>query len=400
MKSLIVLKGLDRKAKLRWIEKEGLTNFFLDYDNLRRLYSMPDLQYPGKEILGKSFGSTVRKNYLEILLTRLGKGCLVVVETCDELSDTLLETLALIFGYTMFYVVWDIPQDYLGKPKKYSSDYYALPKRADLEKNVTEFLNLQLGNKNLIYSYQDVVKYWKECEPRYRVAWEDKVLHVSDLHSNYELYKKLPRFKDYKVVVFHGDYIDGPEKGGSKTLMGLAKNGMGKNVVWLEGNHELRLRKFLGCNILKGDAKEILQKMISSDFKDKAQPEFEDLDYEQSKAYLEAMNKNLKMYAIIEDERGVYICTHSGLSYPDLIDPRYIGNVIYGNREMARVDKNFSDYTKDIELYSVHAHCKYNEWNPRKYKKVINLDPRDETSIVYAERMKGEWKIWELENSK
>lgn len=397
MKSLIILKGLDKKAKLRWIEKEGLSNFFLDYDILRRLYSMPDLQYPGKEILGKSFVNVVRKNYLEILMTRMGKGCLVVLETENEISDSLLENLALIFGYTIFYVVWDIPQDYLGKPKKYSPDYYALPKRDELEKRVSEFLNLQMGDKNVIYSFQDVLNYWKAREPRYKVSQEDTILHVSDLHSNYSLYKNLPKLKNYKLVVFHGDYIDGPEKGGSKILMGLARNGTGKNVIWLEGNHELRLRKYLGCKILKGDAKDVLEKMIPREFTGE---EFKDISQEKAVNYLECMNKNLKMYAILEDEKSTYICTHSGLSYPELLDPRYIGNIIYGNREMTRVDKSFSDYTKDKEIYSVHAHCKYGEWNPRKYRKVINLDPRDDSSIVYAERKNGEWKIWEIENSK
>ena len=402
MKSLVILKGLDRKAKLKWIEKEGLTNYFLDLDILRRMYSMPDLVCPEKEVLGKSFGSVVRRNYLDILLTRLGKGCLVVVDVCDEITDSLLETLALIFGYTTFYAVWDIPQDYLGKPRKYNPEYYAMPKRSEMEKKVTEFLNLQLGSKNVISSYSDIIEYWKDREPRYKVDWEDTVLHVSDLHSNHALYKKLPKLKDYKLVVFHGDYIDGPEKGGSKTLMGLAKNGMGSknNVVWLEGNHELRLRKFLGLNLLKGDALETLREMIPQDFMKTTASEFSDLDYEQSKAYLEAMNKNLKMYAVIEDGRNLYICTHSGLTFPDIIDPRYIGNVIYGNREMARVDKSFTDFTKDTNIYSIHAHCKYNDWNPTRFKKVVNLDPKDETKIVCGERKKGEWNIWEIENSK
>jgi predicted kinase len=401
MKSLIILKGLDRKSKLRWIEKEKLGNYFLDLDILRRMYSMPDLICPDREILGKSFSSVVRRNYLDILITRLGKGCLVVTDTGDELTDSLLETLALIFGYTVFYVIWDIPQDYLGKPRKYNPDYYILPKRNELEKKVSDFLNLQLGTKNIITSYSDVLDYWKENEPRYKVGWEDTVLHVSDLHSNLSLYNKLPKLKNYKLVVFHGDYIDGPEVGGSRTILGYAKNGVGKNTVWLEGNHELRVRKYLGANILKGDALDILKSSIPDDFLKTTASEFSDLDFEQSKAYLEAMNKNLKMYIIIEDGKNTYICTHSGITLPDIIDPRYIGNVIYGNREMSRVDKTFTDFTKDNNIYSVHAHCKYSgDWIPNKFKKVINLDPKDETTVVCGERKKGEWNIWEIENSK
>lgn len=401
MKSLIILKGLDINAKHKWVKDENLENYFLDLDTIRQLYSMPDLQYPGKEVLRESFGNLVRKNYLEILITRMGKGCLVVVDSWNEVSNSILETLALIFGYTVFYVVWNIPQDYLGKPKNYVPPSYQIPKREELEKDVANFLNLQMTDKNVVTSFSDVLRYWKNNEPVYKSNFEkDTILHVSDLHSNFSLYKKLPRFKNYKYVVFHGDYIDGPEQGGSRELMRLAKNGMGKNVIWLEGNHELRLRKYLGCNLLKGDARDVLEKSVPKEFLETTAQEFSALDIEQSRNYLKAMNENLKMYAIIQDQRNTYICTHSGLTLPGILDPRYIGNVIYGNREMIRIDKKFNEFAKNTNLISVHAHCKYNTWNPFMFKKVVNIDPKDENQIIYTEQKKGEWKLWEIESSK
>jgi len=401
MKTLIILKGLDKGAKLEWVKNENLENYFLDIDIIRGFYSIPDLQYPGKEILRDSFGNLVRKNYLEILITRLGKGCLVVVDVKNEVSNRILETLALIFGYTIFYVVWNIPQDYLVKPKQYLPSNYLVPKKDELEKDVADFLSIQLTDKLVVSSFSEVLDYWKKKEHYFKFDfYKDTILHISDLHSNYSLYKKLPRFKNYKYVVFHGDYIDGPEEGGSRELMRLAKNGMGKNVIWLEGNHELRLRKYLGCKLLKGDTRDVLEKTVPQDFLDTTAREFSALDIEQCRNYLQAMNTNLKTYAILQDQKNTYICTHSGLTLPGILDPRYIGNIIYGSREILRVDKKFNDFTKNSNVFSVHAHCKYNDWDPFKFRKVINIDPKNENQIIYTEQKKGQWKLWEIENSK
>ena len=395
MKSLIILRGLDRKAKQDWVKKEKLENYFLNLDDVRKLYSMPDLLSPDKEILGKSFNNVVRKMYLDILLTRLGKGCLVVVDTDDEIIDSTLETLAIIYGYTTFYVVWNIPQDYLGKPKKYFPPYYIIPKRPELERKVSEYLNLQFTNKNIITEYSDVIDYWKEHGTYLKVEEKDKILHVSDLHSNYSLYKRLPKLREFKAVIFHGDYVDGPEEGGSRQLLDIAKKGRGGNTIWLEGNHELRVRKWLGLQLVKGDLRELLYNSIPEIFLKTTAHEF-DLGQEEALSYLQDMNENLKMFAILEDGKNTFICTHAGLTFPQILDPRYIGNVIYGGREMEKLDKRFSDYTKTSGVWSIHAHCKYGDNNPKKFNRVINLDPKDETEINYMIRQGTNTKITTL----
>jgi len=122
MKTLIILKGLVKSEKKRWVEREGLSDFFLDIDIIRKLYSNPELITPFKSILTKSFGDTVYSEFMRILIIKLSKGGLVVVDPETESLKTL-ENLALIFGYTVFYVVLGIPQDYMTKPKLYSLSY-------------------------------------------------------------------------------------------------------------------------------------------------------------------------------------------------------------------------------------------------------------------------------------
>lgn len=397
MRSLIILKGLVKKYKKEWVRQEGLENYFLDMDVFKKMYSLPDLLSPNQPILGKSFGDIVYKRFIEVVNVRLSKGCLVVVDMDNEPTQ-ILEILALIYGYTVFYVVQDIPQDYISKQKQYSIPYYATKRRGDLEKEVTDFMNLQLSDKLKISEFQDVLNYWKEREEVHYITATDRILHVSDLHSNLSLYKQLPDFKKYSFVVFHGDYIDGPEKGGSRKLIDKIIKTHATKYIWLEGNHEIRLRRYLGWLMLKSTGKkevtEYLYNSLPHDFLTTTAEEFKDLNAEEAKHYLEVLNERLKMYTILNFPDTRFICTHAGILFKEQLDPRFIGNVIYGNREMNRFDRSFSEASKREGLWSIHAHCKYpDSWEPMRYDRVINLDPEDENEVVYGEQKNKEWNI-------
>lgn len=404
MKTLIILKSLAKNEKLAWVKNEELENYFLDINIIRKMYSCPELISPDREILGKAFGDLVYKRFLEVLITRLGKGCLIVLDPENEACG-IFETLALIFGYTVFYVVGDIPQDYIGKPKKYQPPYYPTKKREDLEREVQNFLNLQLHDKRQIRTYQDVENYWSKQvydTQTFKVKDSDKILHVSDLHSNFSLYNRLPNFSDYRMIVFHGDYIDGPEIGGSRKLIDIALENQKNNIVWLEGNHELRLRKYLGWKLLVGGGKKEIQDLLYNSLPDEflgtTAKEFEDLGPKDAKIYLEGMNVTFKMFSIIKSQTSTYYCTHGGIRFLEQLSPKFIGNIMYGSRDINRHDKDFADRNKRKTIYSVHAHCKYpDKWEPQRYSTVINIDPHDENEIIYAEQQYNKWNICLLE---
>jgi len=400
MRTLIILKGLVKNDKLRWVKDQGLDNYFLDIDVIRKLYSSPELITPNKDVLGKAFTDAVYKRFIEVVCTRMSKGCLIVADIENE-SVNVFETLSLIFGYTTFYVLQGIPQDYIRKPDKYKIPYYAPKRKSELEKEVSNFLSLQLSDKLVIKSYQDVVNYWKKVmntDYVFNLKNSSPVLHVSDLHSNYELFKELPSRKHYDLTVFHGDYIDGVVRGGSKKLIDLIINDKSKSTVWLEGNHELRLRKYLGSILLRSLEKkvmaEILMSYIPEDFLTSTALEFQNIGGTRAKEYLEKLNEKLKMFCLINTESTQYICTHSGIKYKEQLDPKFIGSVIYGNRDMNRYDKCFSTIGVKRNCWSVHAHCKYPDaWEVDRYKNVINLDPIDEYEVIYGERKFNEWNI-------
>lgn len=402
MRSLIVLKGLVKSSKLKWVKKNKLENYFLDIDVIRKMYCMPELIAPGKEILDKSYSGTVYQRFIEALCSRLGKGCLVVVDSEQE-AGSIIELLAHIFGYTVFYVVQDTPKDYVDNQSKYKISYYSNKKKSELNREVNIFNNSLPKGKLKIKSYNDVLNYWnakvKKDKQVVFIKNNDRTLHVGDIHSNINLYNNLPDFSRYSKVIFHGDYIDGPIEGGSRDMIDLIAKTKNKKIVWLEGNHEIRIRRYLGYILLSASSgrkelREFIYSTLPDDFLCNTAPEFSDISPENAKIYLDVLNNKFKMFSIIISPTSKMICTHAGIRLLGQIDPRYIGTVIYGNREMNRYDKNFSDLNKRNDVWSVHAHCQYpDSWEIMRYPKVINLDPQTDSELVFGEQCNDNWEF-------
>ena len=402
MRSLVVLKGLVKAEKIKWVKNNKLENYFIDINVIRKMYCMAKLIAPGKEVLNKSYSGIVYQRFIEALCSRLGKGCLVVVDPEQE-AGSIIELLAHIFGYTVFYVIQDVPKDYVENQGKYMIPYYSRKRKSDLSKEIGIFTNSSLGGKLKIKSYKDIIEYWnsriKKDKQIVYIKDSDKTLHVGDIHSNVSLFNNLPDFSTYSKVIFHGDYIDGPISGGSRNIIDTICKTKSKKILWLEGNHEIRLRRYLGYILLSSnnnrqDLKNFIYSTLPEDFLATTAQEFSDITPEDAKIYLDILNNKFKMFAIIVSPTSKMICTHSGIRLLGQIEPKYIGTVIYGNREMNKYDKNFSDLNKQNDAWSIHAHCKYpDSWEIMRYPKVVNLDPQTDSELVYGEQCNNFWNF-------
>ena len=387
MRSLIILKGLSKKQKLDWVKKEGLYNFFLDISLLKRIYYRPDYKGGGREFLTRSFDDLVYRNFIGALCSHLSTGMLVVVDIEEE-STVSVEALGTIFGYTIFYHVEPTPIDFIGKNRKYCSPQYIVPSKETLKKVVEEFKREDFSGKILIKSYQDVEAYWKPLTRTILLKDNDRVLHVADLHSHYKiLINQVPEPGDYDLAVFHGDYIDGPEINGSRRIINQILNYEGDDrIIFLEGNHELRLRKYLGYVYLRGKQKRIVSEVlgadISEDFMNKTAREFR-MTWQEAWDMILKMNEKFKEFIIYERRKERFICTHAGLKWLDQLCPKYVGNVIFSNKNVERVDSTFSANYRDYGIWSIHGHCRYNVLDYTKHPNVINLDAEDENKVNY-----------------
>lgn len=387
MRSLIILKGLAKQKKLGWVRREHLQNFLLDIDDARNLFYRPE--YKGqREYMTKSFDDLVYRVFIKSLCTHLATGCLVVVDM-DQESTSVVEELAVIFGYTVFYHVESTPFDYIGKNKKYCNPKYMVPSKETLRRQVDEFQRQAPAWTDRIDSYEDLEIYWRQRNRSIMLREDDSVLHVSDVHSHWKMLNfDVPSPEDFALTVFVGDYIDGPELGGSRKLIDQVLECEDPSIVFLEGNHELRLRRYLGYIYFRGKGKKIVSEElwedISPDFIEKTAQEFSNISSSVAWNMILRMNEVLREYIIYERGEHTYICTHCGLRWLEQLSPKYIGNVIYSNKNSDRVDEAFSKLCSEHGVHSFHGHCAYpSGFQFQKYPGVVNFDTEDEYSLNY-----------------
>ena len=364
MKSLIILSGSNQEEKQKWIEEEDLKNYTLKIDTFYSLYTTPELLEPGIESVRKSYGNLVFERFYEALIIRLGKGCLVVVDPEKE-STTNIERLAKIHGYQIFYKLFD--------------------RKVSIPLEITT-----------INTYEDLLSIWTDKETMIDIKSNDGVLHISDLHSNSYLWRNIMNKNKLKYVIHHGDYIDGPERGGSRRMIEHIINCNNGNWFWLEGNHELRLRRFLGWKMFCGYGSKVISDLllasIPKDFLYTTGKEFEYVNSPKALSILTELNKRLKTHIVLSSSSGeIYLCTHAGLRFVEQLSPKNIGSVIYGNRFVEKQDKEFSNDYVDSNIISIHAHCKYTPWNPKKFKGVYNIDPFDENEVIILSNCKNKF---------
>ena len=409
MKTLIILKGLVKRDKLDWVKKQGLELFFLDYNSIRSIYSAPELLTPNKTILNFSYSDTVYRRFLEILCLRMSKGCLIVLDI-ENLTCSVIETLADIFGYKIFWVINDIPSDYLKNTSRYVDPMLPQKSKLEYKKDILNYNNsvVKIDPDNRVTSFQQIERYWNNIAKQnnlIELGKEDfnQILHISDLHSHYDLFKGGVEGRmgcsDFNII--YGDYIDGPVDGGSRAMLDYVLKDRKDNNFWLEGNHELRLRKYLGYRYFESIGKPYIAELLTTglvpDFLTKTTREFSDISPEEGLDYIKDLNKKLKLFFIISISGTEYICTHSGFRYLDQLTPKFIGNVVYGSRNIERVDRTFSEKVgREMDKWSIHAHCKYPEWQVSKYPYVMNIDPLDENEVVLMTQTKNQWKVCKL----
>lgn len=387
MRSLIILRGLSKSDKDAWLRKERLLNFYIDLETLRNFYYKPEYK-GGRDFLVRSMDDTVYRRMIEILISRMN-GTLVVLDWGLD-STVAIEQLCKVLGYTVFYKVFQTPRDYLSNTKKYQDPRYLPKSRDQMKQAVEKFKEQDFTDKNLINSYSDLENYWKKELTMYDLKSGSTVLHVSDLHSHWSVLESiiLPKTRRSGLTVFLGDYVDGPEPSGSRKILDYILSEKREKIIFLEGNHEFRLRKYLGWKVFRSGKRILSESLFSdipTDFLENTSSQFDDLDATESWRWIEELNSKLKEFVIYQRDSKKFICSHCGCRWLEQISPKYIGNLINTNKYVERTDEFFSKKYSERDIYSIHGHCHYLDALPDKYPRVFNLDPPDEKSVLIME---------------
>lgn len=337
MRILLLTRGLQGSGKDYWIKKNNLEPYTLSADNIRLLLQSPETSLDGKAVISQKNDNKVWKMLFEILEQRMQRGELIVVNATHYKSSLLSRYKKLIdtYKYRPYIVDFtDVPLDTCLERNRTRESYKFVPEDVikkvhavfEAEKNSPECK--EISNRFTVLPHESAMDILKQNLLFDFTNKYNKVVVFGDIHGCYEPIKNYfninPIRDDYQYI-FTGDYIDRGIQN-KEVLEFLIENMNKTNFLYLEGNHEVWLRKYCSKDYIpfspSVEDKKILDKYLdknyikerydqnirSSEFLTNTVPQIEGI----SKSNLRQLCRKLGQMAYFKFGNKKYFITHGG----------------------------------------------------------------------------------------
>lgn len=348
MRLLVLLRGAPGVGKSHWIYENNLQEYTLCADNLRLLYQSPVLNVKGLPEISQKNDHKVWDLLFQLLEERMSRGETTIIDATHSRSATIGRYKHLCQEYRYRCVVVDfsdIPLETILEQNKTRPAYKFVPEDA-VKSIYARIKTQQVPNWTTKVSY-------KNFSPEavgfklYDFSQFKKVYHIGDIHGSFTVLKK---FFDENpldpegMYIFTGDYLDRGTKN-VETLRFLMELQANKNVLFLEGNHEIHLRNFAhGRNV------------TSKEFNFVTGPEL--INAEINRSEIREFARKLAQIAYYKFEEKRIFVNHAG--YPAL--PQFttsLQSLIKGVGSYTDIEKITETFNEDYEgsnVFQIHGH--------------------------------------------
>lgn len=249
MRVLYILRGCPGSGKSTWVKKNQLEPYTLSPDDIRLEYQSPVFDIHGSLSISQRNDRLVWQRLRECLEQRMERGEFTIVDATHYSHDLLNQYRALIEKY---------------RYRAYIVDFTGVPIETILKQN-RKREGYKFVPEDRIYYICDVIASRQKISNRYKVMapeeavdmlhaplaidWNgryERIAVFGDIHGCFEpLQEYFSRFPydEHTLYVFTGDYIDRGIQN-KEVLQFFIDNLDKKNFLFLEGNHERRLRLY------------------------------------------------------------------------------------------------------------------------------------------------------------
>lgn len=369
MRKLVILRGAQGCGKSTFIKENDLEIFTLSADQIRLMYSSPEMTINYKEEIPQFNNKKVWDLLFTLLENRMKRGEFTIIDAVHANAKETFSNykkLAEKYRYRLYVLDFtDIPKEEVYKRNAAREEYKQVPeyaidrayKQFEREKTPSSFKVIKPENFN------DIITNTPRDFNNY------KNIHIfGDIHGCYTTLKKY--FEKFPInqedaYIFTGDYFDrGLENYQTfNYLLDLMKN---DNMIFLVGNHEDKLYKYACDDDFKMDydIKNTIEEFASNNL---------------SKSSIRGFTKSLSQLCYMTFNNKTYLISHGGIPYfPKLsLDFYSTNSFIYGiDKYEVNIDEIYNKFMdrEENKIIQIHGHRNLNKISFDEYPYSINLE--------------------------
>lgn len=247
MRAMLLFRGAPGCGKSTMIEKLNLKNYALSADEIRLLIQSPAMTVDGSYTVAMNDEKTVWGMLMEALELRMKRGEFVVIDATNSKTSDMQKYKALADTYRYRIYLIDMTNIPIEQVKEQNAnrlpEYKRVPEHA-IDNMYARFVSQQIPSGIKVLDndkdYIEQMSFGTMDFSNY-----PKIHHIGDIHGCYTVLKKYmdENYNDEDLFIFTGDYVDrGIEN--KEVLDYLFYLSSKKNVILLEGNHEIHLRNW------------------------------------------------------------------------------------------------------------------------------------------------------------
>lgn len=369
MRTLFLLRGAPGAGKSTFIRNNNLENYTLSPDMIRTMVQCPVMNTKGGYSISCHNDGYVWNTLMEILERKMQRGETVFIDATHYRAALLNGYNKLIkkYRYRAFIVDFtDIPLEQCLKNNRNRDKYKWVPEETIRKMYACFTYSKEVACKFKIISRDECIKMLDPISCLFNMTDKyEKIYVFGDIHGCIEPLEKFEStysFSDKNLYIFTGDYLDrGPYN--ARVANWLIEHEPYRNILFLEGNHEIWLRMFAN-----GDVESIR----SREFNNVTMPELIEADV--SIKGLKKFCGRLGQMAYFMYGDKIYFISHGGVPVtPDAFTTTE--SLIKGVGAYEDVDKVYKAWTNtyDNNTVLIHAHRNVEEIPTRVQDNIYNL---------------------------
>lgn len=303
MRTLLLFRGAPGVGKSTYIEKNGLKPYTLCADDIRLLCQSPVLSVNGNTEITMNNDRIVWKTLFTLLEVRMRRGEFTVIDATNSRTSEMKQYKKLCqeYRYRIFLIDFsDVPIEECKRRNNLRNVMKQVPE-AVIDKMYSRFKTQGIPSGITIIKPEELDKVFMK---KIDLSEYKAIHHVGDVHGAYtalqEYLNEIGGIKDDEFFIFCGDYIDrGIEN--AEVIQFLLSIKDKPNVLLLEGNHEIHLRRYSED-----------KKSFSKEFELFTKPALDKAGF--NKKDIRQLCRKFAQCAYYTYHGNTYLVTHGGLS--------------------------------------------------------------------------------------